>query len=390
MQELIASSRVNFYDSKWNYFGSKTQLSSILSWITTINSSVLKGGALNEVLMGRRMSWASSRQTTRVEDIAYCLLGIFDINMPLLYGEGTKAFTRLQEEIIRSSHDLSIFAWTAYAADKRAFRGLWASSPAEFRVCHTLVKPSFKWVDGGEYTMTSRGLRTTGMIRIGRGAAGEAGSYFLPLNCVDARQTKHIRFEKAVFGQDSLGSRRVFGGKFDATAIYICCKESADLEATVVNSRTDAIKIEFSEDMFVCQRPHYWGRRKIKLTGGNDGISIVCVQSNSWPLYGIFSWHDLPADLQRDDLLPGQVEDIRQHSRDRTTTVCSGFMHTVKDEYNKDVDFVESDMQTPFTTLRVSSERLGYSSRGRRKVTKRISSIFNVMQKAKIARRETT
>lgn len=58
------------------------------------------------------MKWASGRKTTRIEDIAYCLLGIFDINMPLLYGEGNKAFTRLQQEIIKVNNDLSIFGWS--------------------------------------------------------------------------------------------------------------------------------------------------------------------------------------------------------------------------------------------------------------------------------------
>jgi hypothetical protein len=51
------------------------------------------------------------RETTREEDVAYCLLGIFDINMPLLYGEGGKAFKRLQEEITKQSTDQSLFAW---------------------------------------------------------------------------------------------------------------------------------------------------------------------------------------------------------------------------------------------------------------------------------------
>ncbi|KAK5161406.1 hypothetical protein LTS14_001202 [Recurvomyces mirabilis] len=58
-----------------------------------------------------RMSWASGRDATRVEDVAYSLLGLFGINMPLLYGEGENAFNRLQQEIIRSSSDESIFAW---------------------------------------------------------------------------------------------------------------------------------------------------------------------------------------------------------------------------------------------------------------------------------------
>jgi hypothetical protein len=57
------------------------------------------------------MSWAANRQTTRAEDRAYSLLGLFGVNIPLLYGEGDKAFLRLQEEIIRHSNDDSIFAW---------------------------------------------------------------------------------------------------------------------------------------------------------------------------------------------------------------------------------------------------------------------------------------
>ncbi|CAK7208584.1 hypothetical protein SEUCBS140593_000222 [Sporothrix eucalyptigena] len=58
-----------------------------------------------------RMSWASKRTTTRKEDMAYCLLGIFGINMPLLYGERDRAFIRLQKEIIANHNDLSILSW---------------------------------------------------------------------------------------------------------------------------------------------------------------------------------------------------------------------------------------------------------------------------------------
>ncbi|KAK4945857.1 hypothetical protein LTR10_014948 [Elasticomyces elasticus] len=60
------------------------------------------------------MSWASARETSRVEDIAYSLIGLFDINMTLLYGEGGNAFLRLQEEIMKSSTDHSIFSWGYY------------------------------------------------------------------------------------------------------------------------------------------------------------------------------------------------------------------------------------------------------------------------------------
>ncbi|KAJ4355566.1 uncharacterized protein N0V89_003584 [Didymosphaeria variabile] len=74
------------------------------------------GADLGSVSVAERMRWASKRETTRTEDIAYCLLGIFDVNMPLLYGEGEKAFTRLQEEIMKNSDDQTIFAWVPSSA----------------------------------------------------------------------------------------------------------------------------------------------------------------------------------------------------------------------------------------------------------------------------------
>jgi hypothetical protein len=85
------------------------------------------------------MSWASCRETTRREDIAYSLLGLFDVNMPLLYGEGDKAFLRLQEEIMKESNDQSILAWDATNYDQRVeVMGGLARSPAPFHACATI------------------------------------------------------------------------------------------------------------------------------------------------------------------------------------------------------------------------------------------------------------
>lgn len=118
LQELIASSRVRFFDRNWNLVGEKKQLARELSLITGIEEGILRsdhyrfGSALEEVPVARKMSWASERQTTRVEDMAYSLLGIFGINLPLLYGEGERAFIRLQEDIIKDSDDLSMLEWT--------------------------------------------------------------------------------------------------------------------------------------------------------------------------------------------------------------------------------------------------------------------------------------
>ncbi|KAK7988524.1 hypothetical protein PG989_008839 [Apiospora arundinis] len=86
---------------------------------------------LASVSVASRMFWASKRQTTRCEDAAYCLMGLFNVNMPLLYGEGRKAFVRLQEEIIKISTDTSILAF----ADLRPeFSGVLASEPASFQM----------------------------------------------------------------------------------------------------------------------------------------------------------------------------------------------------------------------------------------------------------------
>ena len=112
LQELIAPSELVFYDSNWAKFGTKREFIRGLSAITKIEEGVLRNADfLAAAHVGKKMSWAAFRETTRIEDIAYCLLGIFDINMPLLYGEGAKAFLRLQEEIARSRNDMTLFAW---------------------------------------------------------------------------------------------------------------------------------------------------------------------------------------------------------------------------------------------------------------------------------------
>ena len=117
LQELIAPAQVQFYDKSWNSIGMKDNLSQELSLITGIGQEVLlasKGRNLEELLdqvpTARKMSWAANRETTRIEDTAYCLLGIFGVNVPLLYGEGERAFIRLQEEIVKNSNDLSLLA----------------------------------------------------------------------------------------------------------------------------------------------------------------------------------------------------------------------------------------------------------------------------------------
>ena len=87
----------------------------------------------SDYLVATRMSWAAKRETSRPEDRAYSLIGLFDISLPMIYGEGEKAFNRLQEEIFWSSPDLSILAWDDTKSG-HAHGALFAPSPANFDI----------------------------------------------------------------------------------------------------------------------------------------------------------------------------------------------------------------------------------------------------------------
>ncbi|GIZ44359.1 hypothetical protein CKM354_000755900 [Cercospora kikuchii] len=114
-------------------------ISNLITKGTGIDEDVLASGLrIAKPCIAKRMSWAAQRATTRDEDIAYCLLGIFDVNMPLLYGEGAvKAFTRLQMKILATSTDESIFAWKL-ADHLQAWSGLLAPSPKAFAGCQNM------------------------------------------------------------------------------------------------------------------------------------------------------------------------------------------------------------------------------------------------------------
>ncbi|RDX52459.1 hypothetical protein OH76DRAFT_1470383 [Lentinus brumalis] len=112
LQELIAPRDVIFLSSGWQVLGTKIGLDTVVEEETGINRAVLgHQELLHEVSVARRMSWAAARECTRVEDEAYSLMGIFDINMHTLYGEGRRAFVRLQKEILKRIPDQSLFAW---------------------------------------------------------------------------------------------------------------------------------------------------------------------------------------------------------------------------------------------------------------------------------------
>ncbi|KAJ4113929.1 hypothetical protein NW768_011459 [Fusarium equiseti] len=141
LQELIAPKLVRFFDSKWSFIGSKTDdfmLPTLVS-VTNIDEIVLRVPSSTRVIsISKKMSWAAKRKTTRKEDVAYCLMGIFGVFMSPLYGEGAHAFIRLQEAIMKVSNDHTIFAWTSPPTETlihglESVTTMLALSPSQFK-----------------------------------------------------------------------------------------------------------------------------------------------------------------------------------------------------------------------------------------------------------------
>ncbi|KAI0903576.1 heterokaryon incompatibility protein-domain-containing protein [Ustulina deusta] len=161
LQELLAPREVEFYSENWILLGTKASLCSDISSITGIAAKYLAQNSfavpIAEASVAERLSWLSCRRTTRTEDMAYCMLGIFDINMPLLYGEGPRAFMRLQEEIMKVSNDFSLFCWKWKLGHYGSFL---SPSPSCFAGSSHFI-PSQQDVRPTPYFMTNAGLSIT-------------------------------------------------------------------------------------------------------------------------------------------------------------------------------------------------------------------------------------
>lgn len=140
LQELIAPRHVLFLSRSWTPLGTKKGLAHVLHRVTGIDVEVLNFSRdVRNVSVARRMSWAAERQTTRVEDEAYSLMGILGVHMPTIYGEGKAAFRRLQEEIMKRAPDQTLFAWDNDTYFEAGEYGLLAPGPSLFQASADLV-----------------------------------------------------------------------------------------------------------------------------------------------------------------------------------------------------------------------------------------------------------
>ncbi|KAK0750044.1 heterokaryon incompatibility protein-domain-containing protein [Schizothecium vesticola] len=186
LQELIAPSEIRFFNRSWIDRGSKESLCTKLSEITGIDAKVLRHEVpLASIAVAQRMSWAAKRETTRIEDRSYSLLGLFGVHMPMIYGEEGRAFRRLQEEIIKSTVDMSIFAWKMPEHTKpldypgtQYVCGLLASSPDDFWDCGIITRAPNTNIN--EFSLSNKGVKSHAR-REKIGALG--GSSSLPLEC---------------------------------------------------------------------------------------------------------------------------------------------------------------------------------------------------------------
>jgi len=182
LQEMIASRELKFYDKDWRFKGSKADFLDQLYQITGVDPMALQGGNLRLISVARKMSWASNRQPTRPEDIAYSLLGIFGMSMPMLYGEGSRAFIRLQQEIVKEFDDQTLFAWRSSIVAN--YTGLFAQSPADFALSGNIFPCQSGWSTNSQtepVSVSSRGLRL--VARLQNMEQFAEPTFLLRLNC---------------------------------------------------------------------------------------------------------------------------------------------------------------------------------------------------------------
>jgi hypothetical protein len=136
LQELLAPKTIQFFKADWTPLSTCGCLPfnykdcaifvGLLASITGIRENFITQFEPGTEDVKERMSWAAHRKTTKPEDISYCLLGIFDVQMPVMYGERDKAFARLQETIMKKTTDPSLFDWVGKPCSENTFL---ASSP---------------------------------------------------------------------------------------------------------------------------------------------------------------------------------------------------------------------------------------------------------------------
>ena len=251
LQEMIAPRDVQFFNKDWHPIGDKRTLSPILENITQVPQHILKGGlSSNRPCIAQVMSWAADRTTTRVEDRAYSLMGLLDVNMPMLYGEGKKAYHRLQLEIMRTSNDYSIFAWSCNPINVRT-GSILADDPRLFRGCDKMEllnrdefieslkeripeeDPAIEDDRFGTFPITNRGIQIWLFLRL---HAGSDSVFQALLPCRSHPSGPPVTIDLALWESDYYrhgGSMPHEGGHLQLRQIYLRYQDTQHGKSTV-------------------------------------------------------------------------------------------------------------------------------------------------------------
>ncbi|KAK7950970.1 uncharacterized protein PG986_006698 [Apiospora aurea] len=343
LQELIAPGKLIFLDRDFNLRGNKVSLHSKIAERTGIEKKILlHRKPLSSAHVARRMSWAAERQTTRAEDAAYSLMGIFDINMPLLYGEGSKAFLRLQEEICRRSNgDLTLFAWTAdappVATGKKKgagavdgegdpeYRGILARHPREFLSAKTLGKQPGE-LHRGELSVTNKGIRIDGTELLHAPALG----LFLRLGRLqpDAAQpgkgNMYVQLAKTMDGYVRANADRVFYGLASSGGVtHWLPPENVYVASDLSPSDRDKVAKQ---------------RKHMVREGGGGGRPVIRLGQATYPRH-FWDRHESAALLDFASQQEGLVELVATladgHTTGRLVLAWSSYMAGVEGRRNK-------------------------------------------------------
>jgi len=169
LQELLAPKKIKIFGHGWQQITDEPNDRNVDSGVPLWkNISKITAIPVNELCsftpgihnVRQRMEWAYRRETTRIEDMAYCLIGIFDIALSIAYGEGNMAFHRLQLEIMQRSDDKSLFVWEGAPS---AYNSMFAGGPECF-VPTKSIDPAEEAEEVSSFanethTLTNRGLR---------------------------------------------------------------------------------------------------------------------------------------------------------------------------------------------------------------------------------------
>ncbi|KAL8890273.1 MAG: hypothetical protein Q9215_002561 [Flavoplaca cf. flavocitrina] len=292
LQELLAPFNVEFYDKDWQFIGDKAELASEISAATGIKKKyIAKWDAVSAASVAARLSWASRRQTTRLEDQAYCLLALFDVNMPLLYGEGHQAFLRLQQEIASNTDDESLFAWRWGALGRRgSHSGIFADRLDFFaRSAEYVPLPRFA-NNRAPYAFTNKGLAITGRFTKYDLQTSTVAFFFCEAYNTFVRFLPHLDFVKEMFAShcekteiQTIYIRQLpFDSKSDlSTEIYPSGLTSSVLiTPSQVNYLDYALKHwRVSAATKITPSPYEWDIR-FETLAGTRGYAILFFNSN--------------------------------------------------------------------------------------------------------------